>query len=393
MTATTTTSKKTIRMIKLKEPIEVYCPTLRATLSLYSDEIDELGRFSQFILWVMGHGHGLTMIEETTLLAPYVIRDEVAYLEKIGLIEDLHDHGMDVLDGSGTHRLTALGAAYFRKICTIDEFNASEHQVLINGVSGELIPVMDVYPREKLSPEAVVLNEKIVRELYQNLDPANAQAFLTANYPFELNEEEREALHVSVNYRNELLYIRQLIEFVPAFTYDAALLTQQALVEEREDQEDHEEIRSSLNLEFPFLPFQLCLRHERLRDYRMTLDTLVRLEQFDSALLSEKSKELIALHRQESVVNQRQPWLYLDQTSGAVLRQLPPEPRDGKRKVNSDLCLEAQFHLDDLALEHFQIILQEVLGEALDLDEWELTWEKKSGEFVRAWVNGNDIID
>jgi hypothetical protein len=372
-------------MIELRSPMMVYRPVLKAGISIVSDDLDEMGLFSRFILWMIGQETSVDMMEEVTLLDRSLILEELVFLKEIGLVEERSPSLL---------QLTDLGEEVFRKMKAIESFNQSEHQILIDCVTGNLIPFHEeLLDEQDVAGGQPILKDKIVRELYQNLDPCNSREFLFSHYEFpELSEEEREALHVEVKAYGRTFYQPVLVFSVPDISHSDALIEPIARIEQIPCEEQNKEIVSGVSVVYPFLPFTLKLVHKELERYRSVLDTLDRLHEFDPDLLGEKALRLLEWRDTERRLSQGIPKLYLDQVSGAIIDRLPEEAVPYADDRRSDLMMKPQYGLDDLEKSKWENLLQQLTGEQIDVEEWELSLSMEPVQHMTIWTVATSIL-
>lgn len=123
-----------LEFVPLVSPIPTYVPVYEGKISIAHKELDGLGRFSKFVLKMIGDKVCWDLIQEVTLLEERVVDDEAAYLSSIGLAAE------NQASEAHPYQLTKVGADYHRLLNWVNQINAQEIRAHINGVTGEIMP-------------------------------------------------------------------------------------------------------------------------------------------------------------------------------------------------------------------------------------------------------------
>ncbi|MCA0971348.1 hypothetical protein LCM20_12145 [Halobacillus litoralis] len=251
-----------------------------------------------------------------------VIKEEFYYLMKVGLLEE-----RDISDAA----LSDLGDSLYWVMTFVDQFNRKKEKVLINCVTGNLQLLGEsiiVEPRD-CSDHAYRLKEKIVRRLYKNLSPFNSKDFVLEHFGFdELEDHYREELQVEVEYETPILYIQKDIEMLPSPKAEPGL----SAPEEEASLSNREEGTGTVHIERTIQTVHWKGYYESLGRYRPLLDKLQSIKEFDSALVTEKSTELLALRQKEVELNQKENVYYFDPVTGGAFLAMPDFPYEDDKK-------------------------------------------------------------
>ncbi len=329
-------------MFGLREPVNVYVPVLKAQLSVVSNKLDELSRFSQFILYAIGSGEDYDEILKVTQLGSIVIEEEMLYLMKIGLLT--HEESLNLTS------LTKHGQELFEIIVKVDAFNTRKEVVLINCLTGDLEALNNnelLNPNE-IDPNLVSLKEKIIRELYQNQDPFNSREFVFEQYQFGvLDEEKKEDIHVEIRYGQDLFYLKRGIKNVPIPDYQEAFF--QLEPDTSFDFTKTDEEQTYLFIERDFYKLNLSFSYNSLLKYRSVLSTLNRLQGFESDLISKKAANLLSLEKKEQELNQQDHSFYYDPVTGYCYLDCPNYPYVTKKTNTIDIKLPESYRSNQIS--------------------------------------------
>lgn len=280
----TDTSK--LNTCKLKEKLKVYCPIMKAELCINSTLIEQMGEFTQFILYSLGKGFNIDDINRTIELGEYLIREEIFHLEKWGLVEN---NKLDFV-------LTELGKSYFKVIEFVEHINKSYTEVQINCFNGIIMEDDGVVVSEDLCEDSIQkLKVCIVKELCQNKNYGNSKEFFIDKFNFDiyekfnLSKDEIDSINISLNYQKGNLY--KLLYLDEIDTIDMILNREEGEVDEVDISIVRQIIKLKINLE-----------NQKLEKYRYTLDTLKNINIFDSELLSSKAKNIIGIWQEEQIL-------------------------------------------------------------------------------------------
>ncbi|MCD3216281.1 hypothetical protein G8S55_03300 [Clostridium botulinum C] len=307
----TDTSK--LNRCKLREKLKVYCPIMKAGLCINSTLIEQMGEFTQFILYSLGKGFNIDDINITIELGEYLIREEIFHLEKWGLIES-NEHGFV---------LTELGKSYFKVIEFVEYINNSSTEVQINCFNGIIMEDDGVIISEDLCEHSIQkLKVDIVKELYQNKNYGNSKEFFIDKFNFDiyekfnLCEDEIDSINISLNYQKGSLY--KLLYLDEIDTIDMILNR-----EEEDDEVDISIVRQIVKL-------KINLENQHLEKYRYTLDTLRNINLFDNELLSPKAKNIIDIWQEEQVLQNNIKDVFYDTATKQLITDFVKNSSDFK---------------------------------------------------------------
>lgn len=280
------TDTNKLNICKLREKLKVYCPIMKAGLCINSTLIEQMGEFTQFILYSLGKGFNIDDINTTIELGEYLIREEIFHLEKWGLIES----------NKQDYVLTELGKSYFKVIEFVEHINKLSTEVQINCFNGVIMEDDGVVVSEDLCEERIQkLKVDIVKELYQNKNYGNSKEFFIDKFNFDiyeifnLSEDEIDSININLNYKRGSLY--KLLYLDEIDTIDKSLKGEEEVVDEVDISIVRQVIKLKINIE-----------NQQLDKYRYTLDTLRNINIFDDELLTTKAKNIIEIWQQEQVL-------------------------------------------------------------------------------------------
>lgn len=287
---------------KLKEKLRVYCPIMRAGMYINSTLIEQMGEFTQFILYSLGKGFNINDINRTIELGEYLIREEIFHLERWGLIES---NGQAFI-------LTELGKSYFKVMQFVEYVNNSSTEVQINCFNGIIMKDDGVVISEELCEDTIQkLKVDIVKELYQNKDYGNSKELFIDmfNYDiyerFNLSEEEIDTISISLNYQKSIMYKVLYVDEIDPIDMEYS------------DEEEGE--KADISIVRQIIKLKINIENLNLEKYRYTLETLRNICVFDDELLSEKAKDIIDLWKEEQIIQSNTKNIYFDTTNKQVI--------------------------------------------------------------------------
>lgn len=374
--------------IRLKEPVTVYCPVMKAEISIISQEVNELGLFSKVLVWAIGKGYSALEISEITGLPTLVVNDEIDYLVKIGLIEETGQE----------FKLTELGSSYFRKIVVVENFNDRKEQVLVNCVSGEILEdKFTLIEKSQLSSKDFLLSQRIIPELYWNLNPSNSKYFVLENYNLSpLSPEELELIDVAVQLhmeKDKKRYLPCKIHAVPFPLYKEILnsVDDNHLIP-REETAVFNETHSLLPFMYPIKRGKFLIKNRQLDLYRNLLTTLEKLKEFDRELISDKAEYILELYQYERYLQSMLPSeAYFDGVSGVITTSINPEYRL-EENIRNEVPLPVTYDLDSILQNDISNIIKNLTGEEIQGDEWELTFVVQKELYLKISDNPMNVL-
>lgn len=307
-----------INRCKLKQKLKVYCPIMKAGLCVNSTLIEQMGEFTQFILYSLGKGFNTNDINKTIELDEYLIREEVFHLEKWGLVEN----------NKYCYILTELGKSYFKIIEFVECINNLSIEVQINCFNGDIMEDDGVIVSEDLCDDNIQkLRVDVVKELYQNKNCGNSKEFFVDRFEsdiyekFNLSEDEIDSINVSLNYKKGNLY--KLLYIDELDTIDMILNREECKGEGANGEADISIVRQVVKL-------KINIKNQQLERYRYTLDTLKNINIFDSDLLSIKAKNIIELWKEEQMLQNNLDDVFFDTETKQLITGFVPNSGDFK---------------------------------------------------------------
>lgn len=286
---------------KLKEKLKVYCPIMKANLYINSTLIEQMGDFTQFVLYSLGKGFTIDEINKTIELGEYLIREEIFHLEKWGLIES----------NQLSFELTELGKSYFKVIEFVEYVNNSSTNVQINCFNGIIMEDDGILINKDLCTDDVQrLRVEIVKELYQNKNYGNSKEFFInkfnsdINEKYDLSDDEIDSINVSINYQKGNLFKLFYLDHIDSV--DMILNIEDAY------EVDISIVRNIIKL-------KMKLENYKLDKYRYTLDTLKNINVFDSELLSPKAKNILAIWQEEQELQTNIKDVFYDTATNQII--------------------------------------------------------------------------
>lgn len=274
----------------LETPIKIYCPIMKAKLTVSCELLDQMSEFTRYILYLIGEGYALYDIDEILELGEFIIREEIDYVTKIGLVENTTEG----------YKLSEVGESYFNILCVLEEINKNEIIADINCFNGMIMkPSETVYEEKDCEEDIFRLSVKIIKELYQNRNPANSREYILEKFDIMLNsnmsKEQIEKLYVTLIYEKgrsyKLMYINKA----------------RSIMRTQEEKSDNDMI-----LVHEVIPFKFNIEILHLEKYRNILSTLKNLNLFEEGLISDKSIQLLKLKQEEELINFEQHKFYFD---------------------------------------------------------------------------------
>ncbi len=124
--------QKAMGMLGSKKPafspkisLSVFCPMQPCVIQVRSPELENSGKFTNFIIYAVGKGHSPRKIADTIELGIDTVKSEMDWLADIGLMD-------------GDCRLTAAGNEIFQGIVTFRHYNSQNCRACLNRFTGEI---------------------------------------------------------------------------------------------------------------------------------------------------------------------------------------------------------------------------------------------------------------
>lgn len=102
--------------------ISVFCPMNTVTIYVASERIDDLGQFTKFILWAISNRYSVEEISNTVALGNTVVEEEIAYLQRIGFVNN----------SGSKYLISETGQKYLDLISSIENFNNMQAKAYLN---------------------------------------------------------------------------------------------------------------------------------------------------------------------------------------------------------------------------------------------------------------------
>lgn len=373
--------------IKLRNPMSVFCPVMKAEISIQSQEVSELGFFSKILIWAIGieKGYSQQLIADITGLPIQIVVDETSYLSKIGLVEE---SGQPLM-------LTELGSSFYRKIVAVGEFNELKEQVLINGVSGEIFAdTGNITEKQFINANEIVLKERIIPDLYGNLNPSNSKVFLLENFDFSpLSEDEKSLLDVSMKLifekdREKKTYFHFEAKELPFVSHSGKVNeVDGSLLVPRQERPVIVETHSLLPFMYPVQKGKLHITNLVLSHYRNVLSTLDKLKQFEARLISDHAVNLLELFREEQQIQQQLSLdIYFDSVTGILTTSLDPEYRK-EYTIRNEIKVLPNYRVEEILTKNSPMILKNLIGLEEANSNWQLSFVVEEEFYLKVEEN------
>lgn len=385
--------------VKLANPHTVLWPVIEGNIRISSEEIDDINRYHQFLLLLIGRGKDIEYISDIVGFGREQIVKEIEYMIKYGMVE--------ASDSEGQYELTELGRDRVRLIGEINEFNAGHYKVFVDQVTGGVSgcdeePVEDGEDIEDLP----VLVPRIIREPYGNLNPVNSKQYFTETYHLEsVKDEEIESIDVELKL-DRGLKIKRVVNYGPKLIAGSVVgyLNKNFNDEVYEDNaesshssESQEDDSSSDDLGIlPIFavgrvyPVKLQIRISGFDKYRHAYDTLLSLRGLDPELLTHKADEIIKALDTEMAMNRHLKTVYVDTISGNIYKNFDRE--DIRRRPQIEI--PEQYEIKDLAPSVFEEAVENILKDEFGSMEYDFDVLYEAGEpfTVIKEVNAGSLL-
>lgn len=375
--------------ITLKNPQSLYCPVINAEMSIISQEVSELGVFSKILIWAFGRRYSKLQILEITNLPILILEEEIDYLIKIEILEN-EDQGL---------KLTGLGFSYFKKIEVTEDFNDQRLHVLINCVTGEVLEKnLELSEKHQLSSDEFILRQRIIPDLYGNLNPSNSKEFLLEKYELHpLSDEEKSFLDVTMKLKfqkekDKKQFIRYELQHVPFIVHGGIVnsVNYENLTSSQEVKK-YEETHSLLSLMYPIQKGKLVIKNPNINSYRNLLSTLKKIGQFDAELISAKSINLLEEYEEEQKLQKNLNLdIFFDSVSGVLTTSLNPEHRIEKN-IRNEILIPPIHNLEDLLLNDYPNIIRNLTG--VEVDNIDIMFVVEEEFYLKINANPLNILN
>lgn len=282
--------------------ISVLCPVQRVLVYANSQRLDDMGQFTKYVLWAVGEGYSAQEIADAIELKSYIVQDEVLYLTRIGFVSEV-DCG---------YKLTETGKGYLELISVVNDFNKDSIIAQLNWFTGA---VSDWNPNveKNVHHNDVDLPYRVSRYLILNKDYAPLKEFVWKAYSerFDsLRKELADSIYFFLEpfYQDGKLYRRYYLEEIPPADVQYETINEPMVLLER-----------------AYATVQLKYYDERLLHYKTVADTLTRLNDFESLLLSDYAKRILRWIEYERSLNQMKKKAYFDLSRGEEIDTIPAE--------------------------------------------------------------------
>lgn len=326
----------------IKKPLKAYCPVMDVTLTIGSELLDQMGEFTRYILYLIGQGYTIEDINEIIELGEFIIHEEVDYIDKIGLIQQ-SEYG---------YILTEIGQKYFNLLFVLDELNKQGIKAQLNCFNGYIYDSdWNTLTYKECDDNYLKLRVKIIKELYQNRNPANSKEYILNKFSnmikANLKEDEIEKLYVSLSYERSDKYKEIFIKEASSI---------------KENQSELEE--ADIIIVHNVIPFKIRAEFLELQEYRNVLSTLKNLKLFDFELISQKASNLLELEDEEKFINSinNQKIYYYDELTSEITEEIAQTFFAKEISTIRDINAKGDFKLS-------QEKLQEIFGTKIVKDK------------------------
>lgn len=290
--------------------ISVFCPMNTVTIYVASERIDDLGQFTKFILWAISDRYSVEEISNTVALGNTVVEEEIAYIQRIGFVNN----------SGSKYLISETGQKYLDLISSIENFNNMQAKAYLNCVTGN-ISSFNSKIKTQIPENATILPQLINKFIVQNRDYQPLQKFAIANFSKFFS-------HLRPEFINSLyFYLKH--EKTEKKIYQEYVLTEIPPLTKHFNSSDKMIVNISREIKTIYFSYEDI----RLERYRMVISILEKLKVFDQSLLSDTALKLIEYAKKEKLVNSKSSPLYVDAATGTCLLEVPVQEELGQRKM------------------------------------------------------------
>lgn len=353
---------------------EILIPIQIVETTFYEKEENSLNQFQFFILEAIESGHNINQITEATSLTRNVIEAEIVQMigQKL-LIKD-----------ADTILLSALSKKLLMVSRCVNELNKEKKHFFINLMTCEI----ENFENEELfncENESYLRFKPKISE--KDIDGISMEDNITffADYMnsfADMNQTDIETVLTSVfvifKTIDKTKYIKKTIHRLPC------------LIGEKSPQNyDHEQKQNSITVKGIIYELKYQVESQTVNSNHSILSELIRINEKNSELLSDKGHHILKLHEQLTNYNNMSLTCFYDTTSGQYEFVLPEDsPHKGMRP---HLNLPLLNNISDKFRENIIIQLREHYGISNEFDIKEVSCEEKSYkiecELVDLWRN------
>lgn len=268
--------------------IEIYVPSVPVTIFCHSKILDEMDRFTQFIIWSVGNGYTEQQIQDTVQLDNSIIRTALADLENWKFA--VHS----TQSAGGLWELTESGSEYFALICCMEKLENRGFNGCMELYSGEIEidTSSEVLVERKDIPEgAICLESGVMPLLFGNDNYSNSQQLAKEKLCREKLLEEK--------YMNS---IYTTIRVCQGESYRKYVMPEYDLMKCSGPVNRNV---GDIKVGIPVAKYSYQIKYSALDPYRSVLDTLKNLKVYEQCIptglkfLTEEAKEITETYEQE----------------------------------------------------------------------------------------------
>ncbi len=341
-----------------KEAQRYRLPILEAYLKVSSQESSNLNRYNQYLLELLYKNKSIDYICDITKFKQSQVEDELLTLVAYDMVE------MSQTDG--TYTLTKLGTSIVKGLEEVEKFNKEHIKVLIDKNSGTIICDDVEYLHEKENSYRI----KIVKDIYRNLNPANAKNLLIDEFETWFEHIECEDLDVELELGEES-WVEVNSNVVVPFVEegDAVCTLQMPGIDIVKDDLNLDEImelneKQGVNpvcVEGVVYPIYFKVKNYSIDQYREHIALIKQLGEIDDELLSGKSVNIIKAYEIEQHINSEiLKTVYVDGISGRITLH---EPLKEKKLVRNPLAMDTIFKMENIKEDTLKKIAKGVFKE------------------------------
>lgn len=297
--------------------IEVYVQVAPITIYCHSRILDEMDKFTQFIIWAIGNGYTEQQIIDVVQLDSTIVQTALADLENWKFAVKDTDQEAD------PWQLTDDGEEYYALIMCMDHLENKGFSGYIELHSGviELDVPEDILQGQAGIPKAAVcIDKKIPSILFRNDNYSNSQEVIKERLQQEslLGAEYMESIYTTIRVQLEKTKYRKYV----LDGYDLM-----------ECHRRNDEMKNDIILGIPIVKYSLRKKFNALDPYRSVVDTLKNLKIYEQCmpirqkLLTDDALAIVETYEEEQKLL---PLVqYIDEYSGEYVDASEQQPEQG----------------------------------------------------------------
>lgn len=291
--------------------INVYVPVKVGKVQCHSTMLDEIGAFTQFVIWSIGNGYPESQIKATVQLDELVVDEALEALERWKFAEPEYEDKW---------KLTSTGREYFELIRCMEKLGSEDNgfPCCVEMYEGKLELIspdqIKTLRRSELPDNALQLPKKATEVFLHNDNYGDSLELVKAVLREKrlLDDQYMGSLYTTLNLEKEIRY--RVYKTPP---YDLAAPVK-------------EEKNACVQFAVPIAQFQYKKYAVALDEYRTVLETMENLQVFEEqrclaggTILSENARKILEAYKSEKAcapIN-----IYVDEHIGEMIWRTIPE--------------------------------------------------------------------